>query len=305
MMALLLALASSASYGTSDFLASRVTKRLSPVLLVLYSQATQGLVLLVIVLAVRQAFAAVGLAWGAAAGALIAIGLVAYYHALAMGPTGVVASLAATGAVVPVLVDLIWGELPGVTAMVGVVVVGAGIVVTTLATSREPGEEVVPPCRGAMRPRRNRALGIVRPPRSILLALLTAMLFGTFFVAVDRGSAAAGDGVLWVTLGIQVGALPVTLVTALSTGGLKGLRVTEPAVLLPVGVVTALNLAGDASLSYAVIGAELAVVSVLASLAPVVTVLLARAFTAERLTRLQSIGVALAVIGTLVIASGR
>jgi drug/metabolite transporter (DMT)-like permease len=163
----------------------------------------------------------------------------------------------------------------------------------------------VPPCRGAMRPRRNRALGIVRPPKSILLALLTAMLFGTFFVAVDRGSAAAGDGVLWVTLGIQVGALPVTLVTALSTGGLKGLRVTEPAVLLPVGVVTALNLAGDASLSFAVIGAELAVVSVLASLAPVVTVLLARAFTAERLTRLQSIGVALAVIGTLVIASGR
>jgi hypothetical protein len=33
MMALLLALASSVSYGTSDFLASRVTKRLSPVLL--------------------------------------------------------------------------------------------------------------------------------------------------------------------------------------------------------------------------------------------------------------------------------
>ena len=129
--------------------------------------------------------------------------------------------------------------------MVGVGVVGAGIVVTTLATSREPGEEPGAPCRGAMRPRRrHRALGIVRPPSSILLALLTAMLFGTFFVAVDRGSAAAGDGVLWVTLGIQVGALPVTLVTALSTGGLKGLRVTEPAVLLPVGAVTALNLAG-------------------------------------------------------------
>jgi hypothetical protein len=43
------------------------------------------------------------------------------------------------------------------------------------------------------------------------------MLFGVFFVTVDRGSAAAGDGVLWVTLGIQVGALPVTLLTALLT----------------------------------------------------------------------------------------
>ena len=109
MTALLLALVSSASYGASDFLASRVTKRLSPVLLVLYSQATQGLVLLVLVLAVRQAIRRCRGRWGAAAGALIAIGLVADHHALAMGPTGVVASLAATGAVVPVLVDLPYG----------------------------------------------------------------------------------------------------------------------------------------------------------------------------------------------------
>ena len=46
-------------------------------------------------------------------------------------------------------------------------------------------------------------------------------------------------------------------------------------------------------------------VSVLASLAPVVTVLLARTFTAERLTKLQGVGVALAVVGTLVVTSGR
>jgi drug/metabolite transporter (DMT)-like permease len=305
-IALLLALASSVSYGTSDFLASRVTKRLSPVLLVLYSQAAQGLVLLGIVLTVRQAFAAVGLAWGAAAGALIAVGLVTYYRALAAGPPGVVAPLAATGAVVPVLVDLVRGELPGVQAIVGVAVVGAGIVVTTLATGREQKEEPAPPCRGALRLRRNRPAGIVRcPPSSILLALLTAMLFGAFFVAVDRGSAAAGDGVLWVTLGIQVGALPVTLLAALITSGPSGLRIAERAVLLPLGVVTALNLAGDASLSYAVTGAELAVVSVVASLAPVVTTMLARALTAERLTRLQGVGVALAVTGTLVLAAVR
>jgi drug/metabolite transporter (DMT)-like permease len=82
-------------------------------------------------------------------------------------------------------------------------------------------------------------------------------------------------------------------------------RPPEPFILLPVGVLTALNLAGDVSLSYAVTGAELAVVSVLASLAPVVTALLARIFTAERLTRLQGVGVTLAVVGTLVVTSGR
>lgn len=305
MTALLLALATSASYGASDFLASRVTKRLSPVLLVLYSQTAQGLVLLVMVLAVRQPFTPVGLSWGAAAGALIALGLLGYYRALATGPTAVVAPLAASGAVVPVLVDVAWGELPGVPAMVGVLVVGAGIVITALATSREPNEEPAPPCRGAMRPCRGQAFGIRRSPRAILLALLTAVLFGTFLLVVDRGSAAAGGGVLWVTLGIQLGALPITLLTALSVGGLWSLRVAQPAVLLPAGMLTALNLAGDVSLSYAVTGAELAVVSVLASLAPVVTTMLARIFTTERLTRLQGVGVALAVVGTLVVTSTR
>jgi drug/metabolite transporter (DMT)-like permease len=305
MTALLLALASSASYGASDFLASRVTKRFAPVLLVLYSQAAQGLVLLVVVLAVRQPFAPVGLAWGAAAGAFIAVALISYYRALATGPTAVVAPLAASGVVVPVLVDLAWGNVPSVPAMVGMLVVGAGIVVTTRATSREPNEEPAPPCRGAMRPRRGRAPGITHPPRSILLALLAAILFGAFFLVVDRGSAAAGDGVLWVVLGIQLGALPITLLTVLWVGGLMGLRVPQPVVLFPVAVLTALNLAGDVSLSYAVTGAELAMVSVLASLAPVVTVLLARTFTAERLTRLQGVGVALAVVGTLVVTSGR
>ena len=148
MTALLLALVSSASYGASDFLASRVTKRLSPVLLVLYSQAAQGLVVLVLVLAVRQPFAPVGLSWGAAAGALIAIALLGYYQALAIGPTAVVAPLAASGAVVPVLVDLARGAFPGVPALVGVLVVGTGIVLTTLATSREPTAEPAPPWRG-------------------------------------------------------------------------------------------------------------------------------------------------------------
>jgi drug/metabolite transporter (DMT)-like permease len=306
MTALLLALASSTSYGASDFLAARVAKRLAPVLLVLYSQAAQGFVLLVIVLAVRQPVSTAGLAWGAVAGALIAIGLAAYYQALATGPTAVVAPLAASGVVVPVVVELAWGEFPGGPAMVGVLIVGAGIIVTALAASREPTTEPAPPCRGAMRPRRGRALAMARPPRSVLVALLAAVLFGAFLLAVDRGSGAAGDRALWVALGIQLGALPPALLAALNAGGgLRGLRVPQPAVLLPLGVLTTLNLAGDASLAYAVTGAELAVVSVLASLAPVVTVLLARAFTAERLTWLQGVGAALALIGTLLVASSR
>jgi drug/metabolite transporter (DMT)-like permease len=133
MTAILLALGSSVGYGVSDFLASRVTKRVAPVLLVLYSQALQSVVLLVVVMAVSQPYSGAGLAWGTAAGAVGAAGLVAYYQALAVGQTAIVAPLASTGAVLPLLVDLARGERPGPVALGGLLLVLGGIVVTSLA----------------------------------------------------------------------------------------------------------------------------------------------------------------------------
>jgi uncharacterized membrane protein len=109
MTAILLALGSSVGYGVSDFLASRVAKRVPPVLLVLYSQALQSVVLLVVVVVASQPYSAAGLAWGTAAGAVGAAGLVAYYQALATGQTAIVAPLASSGAVLPLLVDLARG----------------------------------------------------------------------------------------------------------------------------------------------------------------------------------------------------
>ena len=108
------------------------------------------------------------------------------------------------------------------------------------------------------------------------------MAFGLFFVGVDLGGAAAGGSVLWVALGVQVGALPTTLFGAPRRRGRRRLAIDDPALPWPVALLTVLNLSGDAFLAYAVTRGDLAVVSVLASLAPVVTALLAVALTAER-----------------------
>jgi drug/metabolite transporter (DMT)-like permease len=196
MTAILLALGSSIGYGVSDFLASRVAKRVPPVLLVLYSQVLQSVVLLVVVVAVSQPYSAGGLAWG------------------------------------------------------------------------------------------------------------TAVLFGLFFVLVDLGGVAAGASVLWVALGIQLGALPTTLAGALGSRGRRRLG-DDPALLRPVVVLTVLNLSGDGFLAYAVTRGDLAVVAVLASLAPVVTAVCAHVLTAERPTWPQAAGAALAVLGTLVVSAAQ
>jgi len=126
MTAILLALGSSVGYGVSDFLASRMARRVAPVLLVLYSQALQSVVLLAVVVAVRQPYSAGGLGWGAVAGAVGAAGLVAYYQALATGQTAIIAPLASSGAVLPLLVDLAGGERPSAPALAGLVLVLVG-----------------------------------------------------------------------------------------------------------------------------------------------------------------------------------
>jgi uncharacterized membrane protein len=250
MTAILLALGSSVGYGVSDFLASRVTKRVALVLLVLYSQALQSVVLLVVVLVVSQPYSGPGLAWGTAAGAVGAAGLVAYYQALATGQTAIVAPLASCGAVLPLLFDLARGERPGPVAMAGLVMVLTGIAVTTLASGERDEEAPAPTWHGP--PATRRRVAVPRPPVPILLALVAAVLFGLFFVGVDLGGGAAGGNVLWVALGVQLGALPTTLAGAPRSRGRRGLGIDDPSLLVPVAVLTVLNLSADAFLAYAV-----------------------------------------------------
>jgi drug/metabolite transporter (DMT)-like permease len=66
-----------------------------------------------------------------------------------------------------------------------------------------------------------------------------------------------------------------------------------------------LNLGGDSFLAYAVSRGDLAVVSVLASLAPVVTALLAGALNAERPSGPQAAGAVLALLGTVVVSAAQ
>jgi len=275
------------------------------VLLVLYSQALQSVVLLAVVVAVSQPFNAGGLAWGTAAGAVGAVGLVAYYQALATGPTAIVAPLAASGAVLPLLVDLVGGRRPGPVALAGLVAGhGAGRDRRDLARLRRAGRHrPAPTWHGPPATRRRAA--VLRPSVPVLLALVAAVLFGLFFVGVDRGGVAAGGGVLWVALGVQVGALPTTLAGALRSRGRGRLGIDDPALLVPVAALTVLNLSADAFLAYAVTRGDLAVVSVLASLAPVVTAACAHALTAERPSAPQAAGAALAVLGTLVVSAAQ
>ena len=218
-------------------------------------------------------------AWAALAGAAGIIALASFYRALAIGTMSVVAPISATAAAVPVLVGLAEGERPSGVQIAGMAIALAGVILA----SREPVEEGCPPA--------NRA--------AIGLALVAAAGFGTFFVGLDRASESAD--VSWVIVVSRGCSLVLLVVAALAVRPALPRDAPSLAVLGMIGV---LDLGANGFYALATQEGLLSVVSVLGSLYPAVTVVLARVVLAERVSRVQEVGVLLALAGVVAISAG-
>jgi drug/metabolite transporter (DMT)-like permease len=207
--------------------------------------------------------------------------LAAFYRGLAIGTMSIVAPVSATGAAVPVLVGVASGERPGTIQILGIALAMVGIVLA----AREPVEE------GAV------AAPAVRA--SIGLALLAALGFGSFFVLID--TATEDGGAPWALLLVRIG--EVTLLGALALAIRPALpdSVRDGAPLLLVG---ALDFLATAFFALATQEGLLSVVSVVGSLYPAVTVVLARIVLSERVARSQEVGVVITLAGVVAISAG-
>jgi len=218
------------------------------------------------------------------AGLAGALALAAFYQALAIGTMSIVAPVSATGVAVPVAYGVAGGEAPAALQIAGIVAAIAGVVLA----SREPV-----PAAGPAPPD-----GPARSRRPVTLALLAAVGFGSFFVGMD---ASAEHDVFWALLAARTASVGVLLAAvavlrpSLRTGR-RSLRI-----LIAVG---GLDLLANACFAVASTEGLLSVVSVLGSLYPVTTVVLARLILRERVTRGQETGVVLALAGVALIAAG-
>jgi drug/metabolite transporter (DMT)-like permease len=278
----ILALGASLSWGVSDFLAGLKSRSLAIVAVLAVSQPA-GLVLVALALLVRggEAPSTGEIAWAAAAGAVGLLALAAFYRGLAAGAMSVIAPVSATAAAVPLAVGLAQGERPSALQAAGVVLALVGVVLA----SREPVEE---------------ALGGSRLAPGFGFAVLAALGFGFFFVAVDAASA-GGASVLWVTLVLRCASSAIVLGTALA---LRPRLPREPALLAVLVVVGALDMSANVLFAAASTRGLVSVVSVLASLYPVVVVALAHLVLRERIARAQQAGVGLALAGVALISAG-
>ncbi|MFI6549137.1 EamA family transporter [Streptomyces prunicolor] len=280
------ALATSLLWGVADFGGGLLTRRTPALTVVVVSQGIAAAVLGAVVVATGGWSEAGPQLWFAfAAGVVGPVALFSFYKALALGPMGVVSPLATLSVAVPVGVGLFLGERPGLMQAAGIAVAVTGVV---LAGG--------PQLRGAPVQR-----------QTILLTLIAALGFGTVFALIAEASSSVTG--LFLALFVQ-------RVTNVATGGAAlYVSVRRGGVALPEGgfpwgslpalaFVGLADVAANGTYSIAAQHGPVTVAAVLASLYPVVTALAARGFLSERLRGIQAAGAGLALVGTLLLATG-
>jgi len=232
------------------------------------------------------------LLWAALAGIFGAFGLGCFYLALSRGTMGLVAPLTALlAAAWPATISLASGGSASSLALAGM---GAALLAVVLISlpDRRLGTPVMPTYHGSR-------------GREWLLILGASLGFGGFFLLIDA-SHDAGGAVWWPLFMIKLAGVATVVAAALvltPLGRFPGIKLGAAALLM--GAIAGIgDLGGNLFFVLASDEGELAIVIVLTSLYPVGTAILARIFLHERLSPVRMAGVAMAVLGVVLIGIG-
>jgi uncharacterized membrane protein len=276
----LLALVASLAYGVSDFAAGLASRRFAVGPVAAVAQIF-GVITAVIALAV---FPGVGptarvIGWGALSGLGSAVGTLSLYRGLAIGRMSVVAPLSAVlTAIIPAVVGLASGNHLSTGAAVGI-----GIAIPAIGlVSWQPRSEDRAPSRGGA-----------------LYGVTSGLGFALLFIALDHAGTHAGAWPLVPGQGIAfILEIPFAI---------HGFRSSSPPSRATIGLMILGGfLSGTGNLLFlAATGrGQLAIIAVLSSFYPAITILLARSFLSERWTRLQAVGLVTAAAAIALVSTG-
>jgi drug/metabolite transporter (DMT)-like permease len=285
-MLLILALASAAFYGAADFLGGLASRRSSTISVVVVAQLS-GLVALGLMLPVLPPSTPGhdDWIWGAAAGITGGIGVALLYRALAMGSMAIIAPITAVCAViVPVAASIAFGERPGTGAVAGIALAIVAIVLVS-----QQSRTVAPRRRG----------GTAAETRGAGTALASGVAIGLFFLTLAQANADAG---MWPL--VTARAVSSVLFAILALVARRSMRMPQQVVTIAVAGGL-LDILANVLYLLATRHGPLSMVVTLSSLYPASTVLLARVVLGERLSRVQTAGVACALAAVVLIVGTR
>lgn len=278
-MASLLALLSSAMWGTSDFFAGRLSKKHHPFAVLGFSQVI-GLFVGVLIVVISGDWHGKVLGFdgylinGALAGFCGYIGLACLYEGLSTGRMGVVSPISSMSSVIPLVYALMTGDSLSTVTAIGVVVALVGVFCAS-------GPEL--------------SQGL--PLKPLLLALGAAAGFGFALTFIAMGSQSSA---LLTMVSMRAATFFVTISLAIKFKTTGKFGKNEMPALIFIG---AADFLANLLLGIACTKGLVSIAMVFGSLYPIATAVLAFKFLGERLHKVQYVGIALAVTGVSVISA--
>jgi len=269
-----LALGASLAWGVADFVGPLWGRTWGALRVLLWAQVG-GVVAIAIAVALRgqgpHGWEIVLAVPAALSGTL---GLYAYYRGMAVGAMSVVAPIAGVSAVVPVVFGIATGDRLSAAQVAGIVCAIAGVGLASIEHQE----------------------GTRRIAAGVGLAALAAIGFGFYFPPMHT---AGSTDFWWASLLFRTTAFAVVAAAVAVRHPPLRLRPRDLAIVVAVGIGDTLgNVLFAASSSHGLVS----LTSVLASLYPIVTVMLAAAVLHEHVAASQRVGIVLTLTGVVLIS---
>jgi len=280
-----LGLSAATCIGFSNIVAGITARRLTPLIVGFWSQATGAVWCVLLLVILRPPLVAGQISAGLIAGLAGGAGMVLFYQSMTTGAISLVAPITACSVVFPVIYAIASGETPTLAVSAGLVAIISGIVLASLRPT---------PVRGDPPDTR-----ISTDRRAIALAIVAAAAFGAFFILIDFAPPVSGWGTVWTAGAVRLSGFTVQI--ALALFGPR--RLAWPGRYAPaVALAGTLDLTALLLISFGAMTDAYGIVTALVGLYPVIVALLGVVFLGERLTRAQATGATLAMAGVLLVS---
>ncbi|MEY2817239.1 MAG: hypothetical protein RL275_702 [Chloroflexota bacterium] len=274
MLSIVFGLLSAISWGAGDFTGGLAARKVGAVRAVFYASVIGLIAVTISAWAANEAVPSLRV-WLIAmlAGIFGSTGLILLYAAMANGTMSIAAPVSALlAAALPVLVGTLTEGLPETLTLIGF---GFALFAVWMVSQSEGGVK-----------------DILSHLADLKLPLLAGLGFGGYFIVMHR---ATDEGaLLWAMTGSRSSSVLLIFIYMLVTR--TSFRVDDRSSFPVIGVNGVLDLTGNAFFILAAQAGRLDVASVLSSLYPGSTVMLAWIFLHERLSRTQWIGILSALI---------
>ena len=275
-MTVILGLAAAIAYGLADFVGALASRRHSAVTVLLYSYPVGAVLMLAMLPAFPGTLTGRVAVFGIAGGVAGLIGVVIMYGLMVVAPMNVISPVTAVlAAIVPVVFGVLVGERPHLAAWFGILLGVLAVVLVSRTTEDHPHGKI--------------AL------RILLLAFVAGLGFGFYFIFLAR---AGNDSGLWPLVVSRVASAALIVPLARQRRAFAQIRGRMLAITMLAGACDAL---ANMFFLLAARHGLLSLASVLTSLYPAVTVMLAVGLLHEHTSKVQRTGLALAAASIVLI----